>query len=167
MGKSTVTRRFPINPMEGVIFALFVALFARSVYNLFYERQSFISPTPQMTLTTISSESRAPAGSVPQSFLNIDVSCNSPLVEQNTGAVKARLSGQLCGSIQGLDASKLAKTSAVNGSNKFIATIFTDIGGGKYSTDYIPLNLGKNPIHVEFTYKDGKIVAQDVNLTRN
>jgi hypothetical protein len=38
---------------------------------------------------------------------------------------------------------------------------------GKFTTDYIPLTPGKNPIHLEFSYMDGKTFKQDYAINKN
>lgn len=164
MSNSTNIRRFRINPVEGAIFAVVSLIFANSVYNLFYDNRAFnLAALKPMEANPVS-EGRAPA-SVSQSFQNVDIRCEGNL-DQDTGAAKIRLNGKLCGTDAATDATKLVKAVVVNGANKFNATVFTDTNGGKFSTDYIPLNGGKNPIHMEFIYRSGKTFTQDFTLTR-
>ena len=46
-------------------------------------------------------------------------------------------------------------------------TVFTDGVGGKFSTDYIPLNAGKNPVQVEYVLSSGKTVTQNFVVDRS
>lgn len=161
----TQVRRFRTNPVELVIFSCITLIFFNSVYNLFYDQNGFHAAALQPMAANPASEGRSPA-SVAPAFVNVDVRCDlNP--DQDTAATKVRLAGGICGGAPGLDAGQLVKTQVTNTANKFAATVFTDVNAAKFSTDYIPLNLGKNPIHVEFTYEGGKTVSQDINVVKN
>jgi hypothetical protein len=174
MAQTTSHPRFRVNPVELAIFSVVCLILINSIYNLVYDRESFraTSLTP-MVANPVSEAGRAPAATVAgaapavgqhASFLNLDLKCDGA-ADHETGAGKVRLTGSLCGINPG-DGATLAKTSVVNGANRFTATVFTDVNAGKYSTDYIPLNTGKNPIHLEFSYRGGKVVSQDITVTR-
>jgi hypothetical protein len=160
-------KRFRTNPVELAIFSVITLIFFNSVYNLFYDQQGFHPAALSPMAANPVSEGRSPA-SVSQSFVNLDVKCDAT-PDQDTTATKVRITGNLCGEgrVPASDGSKLVKTEVVNNANKFGATVFTDVNAGKFSTDYIPLNLGKNPIHVEFTYRGGEVVSQDFNVVKN
>ena len=64
------------------------------------------------------------------------------------------------------DKSQVVAAAVVNSANQFRATVFTDLSSGKFSTDYIPLNSDKNPILLEFKFKNGKSVAHELVLQR-
>jgi hypothetical protein len=151
--------------VELAIFAVITLVFFNSVYNLFYDQQGFRPAALSPMAANPVSEGRSPA-SATQTFVNMDVRCDGT-PDRDTTANKIRVTGSLCDSGAGGDSSHLVKTQVVNGANKFNATVFTDVNAGKFSTDYIPLNLGRNPIRVEFTYRGGKIVAQDFNIVKN
>lgn len=157
-------RRFKINPVELAIFSVVTLIFLNSVYNLFYDRQGFHPTTLAPMASKPTTEGRAPA-SVSRLFPNLEVQCEKN-PEQETTAAKVRLTGTLCGIGAGDAASKLVSTQIVNHANRFSATVFTDVSAGKFSTDYIPLNAGRNSIRVEFTYQGGKTVAHDLNVVR-
>ena len=153
MGTPQNIKRFRINPVEVAIFSIVTLIFLNSVYNLFYDRQGFHPAALAPMAANPTSEGRSPA-SVGQSFMNLEVKCETNS-EQETAAAKVRLTGALCGvGATAADASKLLKTQIVNNANKFSATVFTDTTAGKFSTDYIPLNTGKNPIRIEFVYQE-------------
>jgi hypothetical protein len=80
---------------------------------------------------------------------------------QTVSAAKVRLTGAFCGAT---DPSQLTQITIVNKANKFAAAVFSDVNTGKYSTDYIPLNAGKNPIRVDFAYRDGKTVSRELDV---
>lgn len=158
-------KHFRTNPVELAIFLAVTGIFANSVYRLFYDSGSFQATALTRMAANPVSEGRSLA-STRQSFLNVDLRCDA-MGEQDTGANKIRLTGPLCGTDAAIDASKLVKAVVFNSANKFNATVFTDTTAGKFSTDYIPLNTGRNPIHVEFSYRGGKIVSQELVLNRN
>ena len=161
-------RRFRINPIEVAIFTVIAAIFVKSAYSLFYQADGFqpVALTP-MTANPIS-EGRAPASANKVQFSEVELNCNPALLqEQEITAAKIRLVGSFCGDKIGAEGKNLSKTSVVNQSNKAIATVFTDVNAGKFSTDYIPLNTGRNLIHVEFSYADGKVIAKDVAVNKN
>lgn len=164
---SSNVKRFRANPVELAIFSVISLIFFNSVYNLFYDQQGFhpAALTP-MSANPIS-EGRSPA-STSQAFVNVDVRCDGN-PDKDTTATKVRLTGALCadGRVPASDTTSLVKTQVINNANKFTATVFTDVNSGKFSTDYIPLNLGKNPIHLEFSYRSGKVVSQDINVVKN
>jgi hypothetical protein len=166
MGSSQNTRRFRVNPVELAIFSIVTLIFLNSVYNLFYDRQGFHATALAPMAANPISEGRTPA-SVPRSFQNLDLKCEMPAGDQDTQAAKVRLNGTLCGSTIGMDETKLIKTQVTNIANKFTATVFTDLSSSKYSTDYIPLNAGKNPVHIEFFYQGGKQVTRDLTINKN
>ncbi|MBY0470370.1 hypothetical protein K2X30_04315 [bacterium] len=166
-GPQTVhnVRRFKINPVELAIFAVVTMVFLNSVYNLFYDSQNLTKPVETegsketADATNPSTMSRSPATSALHStFMNVEVSCEEKISKQ-VSANKIRILGQLCGDSP-------VKTSVINKSNQFNATVFTDVTSNKYSTDYIPLKTGENPIHIEFAFAGGKTLAQDLVLTK-
>ncbi|MGZ3689470.1 MAG: hypothetical protein ACXVBW_14305, partial [Bdellovibrionota bacterium] len=139
-------RRFKTNPVEIVIFSVVSLIFINSLYNLFYDHQGFHPAALSPMAANPTSEGRAPASVVQKSFKSVDLSCESN-PEQDTTATKVRLAGPLCEIDAALDAAKLLRTTIINTANQFNATVFPDVSTGKFSTDYIPLNTGKNPIH--------------------
>ena len=165
MAKPVNIRRFRANPVEVLILSAVTVLFFRSVYNLVYDSQGFQSIQLAGHSQMNTAAERSPA-SVSSTFFNLEVKCDKN-TDQDTGANKVRLTGTLCGSSTTNDTSKLVKTVVTNGANKFTATVFTDVNSGKYSTDYIPPNVGQNPIRVEFAYRDGKSFVQELNVLKN
>lgn len=163
----THVKRFRANPVELAIFSVITLIFFNSVYNLFYDHQGFRPAALTPMAATPVSEGRSPASATP-AFANLDIRCDGN-TDRDTTAIKVRLTGTLCGDgrAPASDSTSLVKTLVTNTANKFAATVFTDVSGGKFSTDYIPLNLGKNPIHLEFSYRDGKVVTQDFNVVKN
>lgn len=148
-----------------MIFSVVSLICLNSIYNLFYDRQGFQPTALNQTATQAGSDLRAPA-SVPASFANLEMNCDSAKM-QDTTAAKVRLTGPLCGLTAGQETSRFLKPQVSNTTNKFAATVFTDLAAAKYSTDYIPLNPGLNQIRVEFLFQGGQTVSQDINITRN
>jgi hypothetical protein len=157
-------RHFRINPVELGIFSLVTIVFLNSVYNLFYDRHGFQpSALPAMTANPLT-EGRVPAAVTPL-FLNLGIKCEANS-DQETTATKLRLNGPLC-SAPGGEPAKLLKVQARNNANQANATIFMDMTSGQFSTDYIPLNSGKNPIHLEYVFQGGKVLVHDFNVVKN
>jgi len=58
------------------------------------------------------------------------------------------------------------ETRIFNQANRFAATVFQDPSTRKFTTDYIPLVAGANPIRIQFIYKGGRSYSQDFVVTR-
>lgn len=59
------------------------------------------------------------------------------------------------------------RINIVNTSARVAATVFPDLTNEKFSTDYISLNDGKNLIHIEFEFKDGRSISRELTITKN
>jgi len=165
MNPARPIRRYRSNPVEVVILTVVAFVSVNSVYHLFYDHPSYtpIALTPMNSNPT--SEGRQLA-SISRPLLNMEIQCNETS-NQETSANKLRLKGPICGVTPEISGSSLVKTSIINTSNQFNATIFTDIASGQFSTDYIPLKSGENLIRFEFSYESGKTISQDIHVTRN
>ncbi len=169
MAPSRNSRSYKINPVEVAIFSIVTLIFFNSIYNLFYDHKG-IGPTALAPFTgSATGESRAPAAAS-QSFQNIEIRC-AATADQEVNAAKVRLAGPLCDPKHVAEAksesSKLLKTQVLNMTNKFSATVFTDLSSDRFSTDYIPLNPGKNTIQLEFTFEGGKTFTQTLSVQKN
>lgn len=159
-------KRFHVNPLELVIFFAVAGIFGHSVYRLFYAAGDFQpNALTQLTANPLT-EGRAPAARAQSTFKSLEVRCETNS-ESETTAQKVRLAGPLCGADAQGGVGQLLKTTVTNSANRFAATVFLDTSGGRFSTDYIPLNTGKNPISLEFVYRGGKTVTEQWTLTRN
>lgn len=163
-------RRYRINPVEMIILATIGGVFLNSIYHLFYDPNGFQPAALKTMAANPVSEGRSPA-SVSGAFQNAEINCsNNP--ELATSATKIRISGPLCNGTETAavtgtaEADPLIRTVVMNETNKFSATVFTDATLGKFSTDYIPLSPGKNQVKVEFAYKSGKTVTQDLAFSK-
>ena len=143
-------------------------MLAHQLYSLFYDGHGAVTASRLAQLPEVawsqSSQASATAGANPL-FLSYDLKCDQNAA-QSTSAGKFRLSGAICGgeTADGRKPSSVATLSSIqvfNLANKFSATVFTDSVAGKFSTDYIPLNPGKNPIRVEFRYADEHVTSRD------
>ncbi len=180
MSSSANIRRFRTNPVEIVIFLAVTLIFVSSVYNLFYETNGFRPVALQPMAANPISEGRTIAGDASATtFHNLELGCQETDTQETTSS-KIRLNGPFCGeeptrepASTGSDEpekvphQKPEKAEIFNSANQFHATVFLDAGTGKFSTDYIPLNPGKNPVHIEFSYADGNSFSQDLTITRN
>jgi len=137
-------RRFKVNPVELAIFSVVSLIVVNSLYNLLREGP----PSREIASSTVGS---------------VDLNCTqAPGTEQQTSAEKIRMTGALCGHT----GAKLLKTQILNTSNRYSATVFSDEANKKFSTDYIPLNTGKNILNIEFQYSDGKTFSSAVTVNR-
>src|SRR5579885_2488532 len=156
--------RYRINPIEGFVLGALALVFCHSVYSLFFDfenlRAAPLGTGSQSVAMSWDTGARSPA-SHSTAFRSIDFKCED---ESNMvlSASKIRLTGPLCGSPS--PSAKLLRTQVVNSANKYSATVFTDLSSQKFSTDYIPLVAGHNPIHVEFSYQGGKTFSRDLAL---
>jgi hypothetical protein len=169
------TRRFRINPVEMIILATISGVFLNSIYHLFYDPNGFHPAALQNMAANPVSEGRSPA-SVSGAFQSAEMTCtDNP--ERATSASKIRILGPICngtGPSAGAPdtanvnptSDPLIRTVVMNETNKFSATVFTDSVMSKFSTDYIPLSPGKNQVKVEFAYKSGKTVTQDLAFSK-
>ncbi|MBI3542714.1 MAG: hypothetical protein HY075_05500 [Deltaproteobacteria bacterium] len=88
-----------------------------------------------------------------------------------TSAAKIRILGPFCGNPGRQVASADAETSLVeykieNVTSHYVATVFSDHGSGKFSTDFIPLEPGPNRVLMEFKYKGGKVYPVDLTIIK-
>jgi hypothetical protein len=155
-----------MNPVELAIFSLISLVFFNSVYNLFYDRRGSHSTTIAQLTDDPSAENRAPASTATSTFQNLDIKCE-PSMTLNTSAEKIRLLGPLCGRGTKGASATVTKVSITNTANSKPATVFIDESKGKFTTDYIPLNPGPNPIHMEFIYKGGNQVTPELTVNKN
>jgi hypothetical protein len=158
------TRRYRINPVEMIILATIGGVFLNSIYHLFYDPSGFHPAALQNMAANPVSEGRSPA-SVSGAFQSAEINCTSN-PERATSATKIRILGPLCNGTETATSDPLIRTVVSNETNQFSATVFTDSVQGKFSTDYIPLNPGKNQFKVEFAYKSGKTVTQDLAFSK-
>lgn len=157
-------QKYRINPIELVIFGVVSLMLFHSLYNLFYEKHVLESGTLTATSEDHSTTDRALAST--QSFQNFEIKC-LPRLENDTQAAKIRLTGPLCGLVnESQHSAKLVKTQVTNQTNRFSATVFTDLSAGKFSTDYIPLDAGKNQILIEFIFDHAKTFKQETVINR-
>jgi len=148
-----------------LIFCIVALVFANSVYNLVFDKQG------NRPVAMNRPEAQPEATQTLQSFLNLEMDCDT-LKDQETTASRVRLVGPYCGTgndnrAPAAEGIRVVKTQIVNSSNQFTATIFTDSSSGKFSTDYIPLNPGKNLIRIDFVYEDGKNTTRELTLNKS
>lgn len=152
-----------LNPVEVLIFTAVAGSFGVSAYRLLNERDGFEPSILAPMSSNPISESRAPA-SAPL-FGQVDFDCQAHK-EVTVAASKIRINGPICGSAAKTGMQGLMKASIVNTANQFTATVFTDAGSGKFSTDYIPLASEKNKIQVEFSFKGGKTYTHELTVQK-
>ena len=152
-----------VNPIELVIFTVVGAIFLQSVYALVHEAPTYRATALTPMAANPKSEGRSLAGISSPPLTTLDVTCEAPQIKQ-TDAVKARLSGEIC-PMAG-DSSQVIKTIVTNSATHQPAVVFPDHKNHRYSTDYISLTQGSNPIQVKFTTAEGKSFTQDLTVIR-
>lgn len=184
MERTHNVRRFRANPIEVAIFSVTVLIFVESAYSLFYDYPEFHLAALSAMKSNPLSEERVPAstsasvpapGSVPGSAVEtsletLPLDCGK-MLEKDTNHGRVRLTGPLCGINEAAAGGTSAgdtfvRLKVTNTANHQEATVFTEPHSGVFSTDYIPLSPGKNPIHLEFSYASGKLLTQDVILNK-
>ena len=153
------------NPVELVIFAIVASGFGFSAYRLIHERPAVESGIlAPMASNPVSGTQRQPAAIAPL-FGHVQFGCKGG-EEQAVKASKIRITGPICGLEASGEKAQVVSATVVNAANQFHATVFTDIGAGKFSTDYIPLNAEKNSIRVQFKFKSGKTASHDLVIQK-
>jgi hypothetical protein len=166
MGFDSDSGKFRINPMEITVVAVVSLILIKSAASLFTNREMEPAVLQAMAANPLSTDNREPAETRTRPFMELEIQCNGT-PDQETTAAKLRLRGPFCGGEIGSSGQNLTRATVVNLSNKTTATVFTYLDERKFSTDYLPLNAGKNTIHVEFNYADGKSVSKDFTVTKN
>ena len=168
-------RKLRINPIEVMIFGVVAGIFLHSLVNLVSESREFkVASLTNAVPLTVNSEragekvlSGRSIASVPSKFASFDLTCTEEAKKETT-AEKIRLSGSFCAAAPAPDDSNAPlKTSVVNDANHYAATLFQDGKRQNYSTDYIPLAKGTNPIRIEFTGVPGKSFSQRLEVIKN
>jgi|GEM_PF-730898 len=176
-----------ISPVEGLVLLGVLGGFLYSVTTLFREKETFTTlfeTEPASGGLAVASGAGDSGERVPASddagqgeSLERDPANTGTLLKQldfrcdlsgesATQAGKIRLSGPFCASGGGASSDYPLKTAIINEANQFSATVFMDASIHKFSTDYIPLANGANPISIEFRYANGASVKKTFVLQR-
>lgn len=180
-----------INPVEGLVLAAVMGGFAYSVIGLFHERETFTAliNSEEFNGSGLAKTNDASGGRNPASSRLVtgveDGAARDPAAIQTTGgalrqfdfrcdmngeqsieAGKVRLSGPFCNGNGTVSTDSPVKTAILNEANQFSATVFMDASTGRFSTDYIPLTTGSNPIAIEFKYASGASVKKAITILR-
>lgn len=168
MAETREIKRFRANPVEIMVLLIATGVFCHSVYDLFNDSQSF-SPAilKPLAASPVSESARSLAStSQDRGLTGIELHCGGS-TDLETTASRTRLSGLLCGADAANPVSALTKAQILNATNQFNATVSTDIDSERFTTDFIPLDPGRNAIQIEFAYRGGRVFTQEVDITRN
>jgi hypothetical protein len=160
--ENTQKQKFALNPFELLITVGLAGVFSHSIYRLAYQSTSAHQSALVPMKATPISEGRK-ISSIHSSLFSFELDCTQPS-EQATKATRARIKGQLCGYNNPNGDTRLSSATITNQANHFSATIFAQTDSSQFSTDYIPLSAGHNPIHIEFTYSGGGSPFSQINL---
>lgn len=164
--------------VEMGIFAVVSLIFMNSVYHLFMDGR--LSGNERRPLAG------TPVRSVPVTKTKMDdlavyeTRCVLQGESYETSASRIRILGPLCGapnrspaSVNGTASATSSKpdpglvsSTVENATTRFAATVFTDHGTSDFSTDFIPLEKGRNRIVMQFRYKTGKIQPIELYINR-
>lgn len=151
-------KRFKINPIELIIFAAVTVVFFNSAYQLFYDWNGFHPSI--LTQKEIESSDRQPAQITgAKTFEHFDVNCSLDHALA-TQAARVRLSGSFCG------VQNPHKIEITNTRNQANATVFVNSNNKSYSTDYISVEVGANPIQVKYVSLNGQIENQIITVEK-
>jgi hypothetical protein len=154
-----------INSVEILILLGVTYGFGFSAYRLFRETPKFTSELrSNLNRHSLLDKNREPA-STSSTFGHIESACTS-LKKVTVKFSKIRVSGPICGLKGSKEQETIQSATVINSANQFQATVFTDPGQGKFSTDYIPLNADQNIIEIKFKFKSGKNSAQKLSLKK-
>lgn len=154
-----------MNLVEFLIFGFATAVFFNSAYQLFYGWEELRPATlGSMDAPAQKTNARSPAA-LGQSILYLDFDCQKSPIQVTTSAHSLRLKGKLCS--EGSSKARLLKTEVTNVANKEKGHVFIDSNDGSFSTNYIGLNNGENPIQIQFIYDGGNVVPKTLTVFKN
>lgn len=148
------TSKWSLNPIELVIFLCCFGMFTVSAYRLIFMAPSF---TP--VVVTEPAKVDRKIASLQSQFIQVDVPCTEHF-ETETTASKVRLISKFCKGTKAESPSIVKKLSVVHGTNRFNATVF--VSNDQFSTDFIPLVAGENPIQIEIETRDGGKFTREI-----
>lgn len=173
-----------LNALEMAIFSAVCLVFLNSVYRLFMDGRLMGDPsrTPVAKQETVTQTKSEPVAG----FVPYETKCQPSGEIFETSATKVRILGPFCGAavnnpgrqIAATD-DEVASTTAAkpltlqlleykieNTTNHYVATVFSDPGSGKFSTDFVPLESGSNKLVMEFKYKGGRVFPVELTVIR-
>ena len=166
-----------LNTIELALFSVVGVIFLNSVYRLVTD-----GPALNRSYDEIK---RKPASVTEEvfnkkDFLIYNTNCTSPELISTT-ASKVRIEGANCGAPSLLKSKRSPGSTTLNTENlehplstsqvtnkisHFSGSLIFEPETNKFSTEFIPLELGKNNVHLDFKYKTGKSVPLDIEITR-
>lgn len=108
-------------------------------------------------------ETRDPAA-MQTMFLELAGSDCDTKTKPETAASKIQITGPFCGAAAEKPA--LVRAEVMNQANRTVATVFAQKDTRQFSTEFIPLISGENPIRLRFTYAGGKVFEKSIAVTR-
>ncbi len=164
MDKEHGQKSYRTNPVEVVFLGVMGALFLSSVYNLFFTERSFIvkvdAPNRPVIKERASETAREPASTTLPTE-SLELTCE-PKQARMTSVSRVRLQGLLCG---GTKNGALLEGRIVNEATHTEGLLVVS-DPTRFASDFVPLNLGRNPVKLVFQFTGGKKVALDLELTR-
>lgn len=172
MSDIQVSRSARVNPIEILALVVILGVLVHSLVSLFRggpQLQALALSPGRATASVDSPSGRGPASLSPAATAvvgMIEVGCGSAEAQSETGAAKVRLTGSLCGAPAGVEDPRPQQATIANEANHYQATVFADPSSGKFSTDYIPMQPGRNVVRVDFKYAGGRSFSQTLAIER-
>lgn len=146
--------KWSLNPIELVIFLCCFGMFTVSAYRLI-----FMAPTVIPVATVEPPQVERKVASLQSPFIQVDIPCTERF-ETETTASKVRLISKFCKGSKVESPSSIKKLTVIHGTNRFNATVF--VSNDQFSTDFIPLVNGDNPIQIEMETREGSKITREI-----
>lgn len=154
------SRRFRVNPLELLLFLGMIGVTSRSAYLMFSEIPNYDAFLHADRAPASAVDEASPARRKLTGHLFLD--CTPSVEPKYVEAEQVRVHGDLCGSRVERGSTGPAatpqKVSVLNRTNQQEAIVFIDKGRSEYSTEFLPLDPGKNAIQIKIEYQNGKVV---------
>lgn len=146
--------KWSLNPIELVIFLCCFGMFTVSAYRLI-----FMAPTTIPVATAEPPQVERKVASLQSQFIQVEIPCSDHF-ETETTASKVRLISKFCKGSKVESPAAIKTLTVIHGTNRFNATVF--VSNDQFSTDFIPLVNGENPIQIEMEARDGSKITREI-----
>ena len=150
-----------INPFEKMILTLGILATLASLYSYLKTDQTIHPSILTQTHSNPLSEGRRLASISQIPLKTLEFQCFTPQ-DVIVHSKKVRIIGHICNAFGSLgNPQQLISSKINNTTHPFEATVFAVTDSAEFSTDYIPLTLGDNILHFEFSFSDQPTFTTD------
>lgn len=161
MKKSSPGPQGLINPFEKMILTLSVLGTLASFYTYLKSDRTIHPHLLTQIRSNPLSEGRKLASLSHGSLKTLEFQCFKPQ-DLIVHSKKVRIIGHICNAFGSLGNPQQLLSSQINNTtHPFEATVFAVTDSAEFSTDYIPLALGENILHFEFSFSDQPTFSTD------